>query len=95
MCQPGLTGRDQPPTNTDDELIGRRLDDVRLAQIMLDSLEIVDRTHAWSTARTRGRSRPTDPLRDRPVQGALNAFANFEFERLIGRVRGPLRRNRS
>jgi hypothetical protein len=27
--------------------------------------------------------------------GALNAVANFEFERLIDRIRGPLRRNRS
>jgi hypothetical protein len=26
---------------------------------------------------------------------ALNAVANFEFERVIGRVRGPRRRNRS
>jgi transposase-like protein len=28
-------------------------------------------------------------------KGALNAVANFEFERLIGRVWGPRRRNRS
>jgi hypothetical protein len=26
---------------------------------------------------------------------ALNAVANFEFERLIGRIRGPRRRNQS
>ncbi len=34
-------------------------------------------------------------VRDRRLQSALNAVANFEFERVIDRVRGPRRRNRS
>jgi hypothetical protein len=34
-----------------------------------------------------------DRLAQRP--DAVNAVANFEFERLIDRVRGPRRRNRS
>ena len=32
-------------------------------------------------------------VRDRRLESALNAVANFEFERLIDRVRGPRRRN--
>ena len=38
--------------------------------------------------------RAGDAVRDRRLQSALNAVANFEFERLIDRVRGPRRRNR-
>ena len=34
-------------------------------------------------------------VRDRRIEGAVNAVANFEFERLIGRPPTPRRRNRS
>ena len=108
------------------ELMSRRLDDVRLAVMMLDGIEIADRTHVvalgittegvkiplglWEgldrerhprarAARRPGRpgpgSRAGDPVRDRRLESALNAVANFEFERVIDRVRGPRRRNRS
>ena len=108
------------------ELMSRRLDDVRLAVMMLDGLEIAERTHVvalgittegvkiplglWEGStenatlardaagrprRPRPRSRAGDPVRDRRRQGAVNAVANFEFERLIDRIRGPRRRNRS
>jgi hypothetical protein len=39
----------------------------------------------------------TEDLADRLAQrlSVVNAVANFEFERLIGRIRGPRRRSRS
>jgi hypothetical protein len=43
--------------------------------------------------RARSGSRAGDAVRDRWIEGALNAVANFEFERLIDRVDGPRRRN--
>ena len=109
------------------QLMGRRLDDLRLAVMMLDGIEIADRTNVvalgittegdklplglWegstenATAGSRAAGRPGRPrawiveqatvVRDRRLQSALNAVANFEFERLIDRVRGPRRRNQS
>ena len=41
------------------------------------------------------RCRAGAAVRDRRIEGALNAVANFEFERVIDRVLGPRRRNRS
>jgi putative transposase len=107
------------------ELMARWLDDVRLAVMMLDGLEIADRTHVvalgistegvkiplglWegSTENATLVSMLLADLVDRGLdpeqailfvidggKSALNAVANFEFERLIDRVRGPRRRNR-
>ena len=45
--------------------------------------------------RPRARRRAGAAVRDRRLESAVNAVANFEFERLIDRVRGPRRRNRS
>jgi hypothetical protein len=55
-----------------------------------------DRRHgvAVGSGRAWAGSRAGNAVRDRRVEGALNAVANFEFERLIDRIRGPWRRNR-
>ena len=107
-------------------LMSRRLADLRLAVMMLDGLELADRTHVvalgistegvkiplglWEgstenatlvstlladSGRPWPRCRAGVAVRDRRRQGAVNAVANFEFERLIDRVRGPRRRSRS
>ena len=48
---------------------------------------------AVRSRRARPGSRAGDAVRARRLQGAVNAVANFEFERLIGRPPSPLRRS--
>ena len=56
-----------------------------------------ERDRGWRAAlrpsRPRAGRRAGSAVRDRWLQGALNAVANFEFECLIDRICGPRRRN--